>query len=462
MATVTHAARRTTREAAEEQARIIAALDHSPLTRRHKVFLAALLAALVFDYMKPATLSFVIPGVRETFALTSAQSGYLAVAGLAGNVVGAVLFGFLGDRIGRRTALLWTVGIFTFASLCGLSMMYDHALMMCFIMGVGVGGEVPIVFALASEYIPVRVRGKTLLFLGIAGSIGGYALAAATSGVIKSFFPESTAWRALWLVGFVPAALVLALRARVVPESARYLVARGRIAEARAAAESVVGPLEAVPTPPRVAARAPARRVGGLWGRTLALGFFSFAWGLASFGLIIWLPTMLGTLGWGGAASSGYLALSALIALPALIVTTALFTRWSSRGTLVAYAAGGGAMLLVLATGTLYGVVSPLFLIVVSGLAFFFINSIGGAFALYASEVYPTEMRTGRTGLVAAAGKFGGVVGPLMGSLWLATHASTSGLFFALAASLFAAAVTLALAGVETRGRSLEEIVADG
>jgi hypothetical protein len=67
-----------------------------------------------------------------------------------------------------------------------------------------------------------------------------------------------------------------------------------------------------------------------LYGRTLALAFFSFAWGLANFGLVTWLPTLLERLGYSGTLSSAYLSLSALIALPALGITTVLLTRWST------------------------------------------------------------------------------------------------------------------------------------
>jgi putative MFS transporter len=95
---------------------ILSALDHSPLTRRHRLFLAALLAALVFDYLKPYTLAFVIPGVRALWGLSPADAAYLPVAGLTGTAVGALFWGVVADRIGRRTTLLWTVGIFTAAA----------------------------------------------------------------------------------------------------------------------------------------------------------------------------------------------------------------------------------------------------------------------------------------------------------------------------------------------------------
>lgn len=98
--------------------------------------------------MKPFTISLVIPGMRAMWGLTPDEASYLAVAGLTGTVVGSLFWGCVADQIGRKTTLLWTVGIFTAASLCGVSTEYWHTLAFCFAMGFRVGGEMPIVFAL--------------------------------------------------------------------------------------------------------------------------------------------------------------------------------------------------------------------------------------------------------------------------------------------------------------------------
>lgn len=444
--------------AAPAGAEITSALDHAPFTPRHRVFVAALLAALVFDYMKPFTISFVIPGMRAMWGLTPEQASYLAVAGLTGTVVGSLFWGYMADRIGRKTTLLWTVAIFTAASLCGLSMEYWHTLAFCFAMGFGVGGEMPVVFALATEYLPVQVRGQTVLLLGIVGAVAGYAGAALVATGSNALLPPEEAWRAMWLFNLAPAALILVLRSRVVPESARYLLARDRIREARAEAESLIGPIPPGPVRGPGPAPAPERPVPRLYGRTAALAFFSFAWGLANFGFVMWLPTLMERLGYSGTVSSAYLSLSALIALPAIAITSTLLTRWSTRWTLVLYAVAGGMVLLALGaslSGQLPGAVS---LILTTSLAFFFVTSIGAAFSLYAAEVFPTPIRALRSGVVAGAGKFGGVVGPYLGGIWLGAGGSSLGLQIPLAASLFVAAVVLAIAGVETRNRGLEQI----
>lgn len=438
---------------------IIAALDHAPFTRRHAVFVAALLTALIFDYAKPFTLSFVIPGVREVWGLSPVEASYLAVAGLTGTMLGSIFWGFVGDRIGRRKTILWTVGLFSLGSVCGLTTEYWQALLACLVMGFGVGGEFPVVFALAAEYLPVRVRARLLALLAIVGATAGYALAALIATFANALYANPVAWRAMWLVQLVAALLVLLLRTRFVPESARFLLDRDRIAEARAAAEHFVGSIARVAQPQAVReTRVLAERPPRLYGRTIALSFFSFAWGLANFGFVTWLPTLLRSLGYAGAAPAAYLALSAVVALPALVLTAYLLTRWSTRWTLVAYALGGAASLVALGAGATAGLLTPPVLVAASGLVFFFITSLGGAFSVYAAEVFPTRVRARRGGLVAGLGKLGGVIGPYLGGLWLAGGGSALGLQLPFAAALVLAAATLALAGMETRGRTLEQI----
>lgn len=438
---------------------IIAALDRAPLTRRHVFFITALLAALIFDYAKPFTISFVIPGMREMWNLSETSASYLAVAGLSGTMVGSVFWGFMADRIGRRTTLLWTVGIFSIATICGFAVHYWNALLACFVMGFGVGGETPVVFALAAEYLPVKVRARLLLFLAVIGPTAGYALAALIATGANALYPDVFAWRLMWLVQFIPAALIVVLRSRIVPESARYLLAHNRIKEARIAAEFLLGSIwEESAHIEQGKERTVALSLPNLYGRTLGLGLYSFAWGLANFGFITWLPTLLRRLGYAGAISSGYLALSALIAIPALAITARLLTHWSTRWTLTTYAVAGALALLSLGTGLTAGSPTPLFLVAMSSLVFFFITSIGGAFSLYAAEVFPTAIRAGRSGMVAAAGKLGGVVGPYFGGLWLTGGGSALGLQLPMAGALIAGAIALALASVETRGHSLEQI----
>lgn len=439
---------------------ITGALDRARFSGRHRILMATVLAAVIFDSAKPFSLSFVIPGMRAMWGLSEVDASYLAVFGLTGTIVGSVFWGWLADRIGRRATLLWTIAIFSLTTVCGFALEYWQSLLACLVMGFGVGGALPIAFALTAEYLPVKSRAKWLLILAILGSTGGYALAALIAWGASSVYADAFAWRLIWLIQLVPAALIFLLLARMLPESPRYLLAKDRVEEARAAAESLVGPITTDAAVPMEQGREPARAIHGpaLYGRTAALAVFAFGWGIANFGFVTWLPTLLRDLGYTGASSSAYLALSALIALPALAITGYLLTTWSTRRTLIAYALGGAISMLALGLGASAGRLTPPFLVVVAGLIFFFVTSIGGVFSLYAAEVFPTRMRARRSGYLAGAGKLGGVIGPYFGGVWLGAGGSALGLHAPLAAALVAAAIALAIAGVETRGLSLEQI----
>jgi MFS transporter, putative metabolite:H+ symporter len=434
------------------------------MTRRHWYFLLSLLGALAFDSMKPATIGFVMPGMKEMFQLSPQTASYLAVSGLTGTFLGSLVWGFLGDRIGRKPGLLLTVTIFIVASFCGAAMEYWQSIVACFVMGFGVGGEVPLVFALAAEYIPARMRGPALLALGILGSALGYAFAAGVATLSHLLLDSMNAWRLMWLLGLVPAAFILVLRSRIIPESARFLIVQGRLREARLAAESLVGPIpDSDPSdePPKtVPARTPVARqlLKRYLSQTLSLGLFSFCWGIANFGFVTWLPTLMTQLGYTNAQSSSYLALSALLAVPALAVSTWLYTRWSTKGTLVAYALGGG--LAIAAMGAALGgtVVSSPMLIGLASLTILFLTSLAGAYPIYTAEVFPTEIRSLDGGIVHAIGRIGALLGPLVGGIWFTRGGSILSFEVALATMLAIAGIVLAFTGRETRGKTLEQI----
>lgn len=220
----------------EEAARLrVRALDDARITRLHVGLLLVLAAAVTIDVMKPTTLAFVAPGVTKEYDLKSALNPHghpaealLPFCGLMGTVIGSLVWGWLGDKIGRRAAVLLAGIIFIGTSVCGAMPSFSLNLLMCFIMGLGAGGMLPVAFTLLSETMPARHRGWLMVLIG--GDIAGaYAL---TSWASEALTPTYS-WRILWLIG-IPTGLVFILLTRWIPESPRYLLAVGRDAEARA------------------------------------------------------------------------------------------------------------------------------------------------------------------------------------------------------------------------------------
>ena len=205
------------------------------LTRAHGLLMLTLIFALIVDTMKPASLGFIVPGMAQEYGLRSPLNpagavpvAYLPLSGIAGTVLGSFLWGWLGDRIGRRASILFAGIIFIGTSICGSMPGYIWNFVMCFIMGLGVGGMLPITYALLAEAIPARHRGWLMVVIG--GDIAGAYII--TSWLASALVPTFS-WRILWLLG-APTGVLMVLLNRWIPESPRYLLASGREAEARA------------------------------------------------------------------------------------------------------------------------------------------------------------------------------------------------------------------------------------
>jgi MFS transporter, putative metabolite:H+ symporter len=207
----------------------IRAMDNAKLTGAHWWLLGVLGVALVVDIMKPATLGFVIPGMRDEYGLTTAHVSVFPLSALTGTTIGSVVWGILADRIGRRATILLASLFFMATAICGFMPAFGWQLFMCFIMGMSAGGMLPIVYALMAESVPARMRGSLVILHGGLATVCGYL---AASGLATLFEPQYT-WRILWFFN-LPTGLFIILMNRWIPESPRFLLENGREAAARA------------------------------------------------------------------------------------------------------------------------------------------------------------------------------------------------------------------------------------
>jgi putative MFS transporter len=437
----------------------VRALDGRRLTGTDVRLLAILSIALVIDVMKPATLGFVIPGVSAEYGITVATARYLLLAGLLGTALGSVMWGLLADRIGRRGGLLLAAVLFVGTSICGTMPQFSFNVVMCFLMGLSAGGMLPLVFALIAEIAPSRSRGLIAVLMGGIGSSGGYL---AASGAAALLVPAFT-WRALWLVG-LPTGLLLILFSRFVPESPRFLVLTGRSEAARRTMAAYGLTLEVRPmTVADSRQEAPISTWRSQFDlRTLGLLVFGFAWGLGNFGILTWLPTLVGQTSAGRALGSGNVLLfrSAVIAVPGTVIATLLYARWRTGATMavLAIVTSAGIVALGVAISTAH-VAVPL-VGVLTAVMLVGLNGSSATLSVYSAEVFPTVARATGAGAVAAATKLGGLLGPQLVAYLLILGVSAAVSAWMVAIPLGAAAVLLWLRGVETRARSLEEIEA--
>ncbi|MDP8994523.1 MAG: MFS transporter [Pseudomonadota bacterium] len=422
--------------------------DTTPLGRAHFGVLAVLILGLVIDTMKPATLGFVLPGMAREYGIARETAALLPLVALFGTTVGSFLWGALADVYGRRVSILLSTILFVATSICGAMPEFRWNLVMCFLMGASAGGMLPVVYTLLAEVMPPRSRSWVLVLVGGTGLVGGYLAASAAA----SLFEDDFGWRSLWLQGFPTGLLLLAL-ARWIPESPRFLAEQGRTEELREMARKFGIVRRAEPPPPPDAEMA-VQRHGKL---TFALTTAALSWSFVNFGLLLWLPSELQARGYSAELASGIIARSALVALPTIMAAAWLYSRWSSKWTLVGtvlltFAGLAGALLL----DTTYA--SPLVMVAVIATLIVGTNGMIAVLLPYAAENYPLGVRGRATGLIAGSSKVGGVAVQLFAIVSLIP--TLAGAALALLAPMGLSAALLAWAGRETRGRSLRELEA--
>ena len=424
------------------------ASDATPLTRWHAAVLLVLTLGLVIDVMKPATLGFVLPGMTAEYAISRSTAAWLPLVALMGTTVGSFLWGWLADVYGRRVSIMLSTILFASTAICGAMPEFSWNLVMCFLMGASAGGMLPVVYTLLAEVMPPRHRSWVLVLVGGAGLIGGYLAASVAAHLFEPVF----GWRVLWLQGFPSALLLLAL-ARFIPESPRFLEEAGQFGELeRMKARFGIEPRARVEAPAdAVIAHDRHSRL------TFALSIAALAWSFVNFGLLLWLPSDLQARGFSSELASGILASSALFALPTIALAAWLYSRWSSKWTLVGTVA--------LTVAGLVGALLPASLLswqpLLIGVIATLIVGTNGMIAVllpYTAENFPLGIRGRATGLVAGASKFGGVA--VQGFALIGLIPTLGGAALALLVPMGASAALIAWAGRETQGRSLRELEA--
>jgi len=440
-------------------------LDDAPICATHVGLFIVMAIAVTIDVMKPTTLAFVVPGMAQEYGLRSPLNpagevpvAYLPLSGIAGTVLGSFLWGWLGDRIGRRASILFAGIIFINTSICGSMPDYRWNFLMCFIMGLGVGGMLPITYALMAEIIPARHRGWLMVLIG--GDIAAaYIITSWLASELVPFF----SWRILWLLG-LPTGVILILLNRWIPESPRYLLANGREADARAImdrfgakiveAESELEAEKDIKSQWMQLFRKP------MLGQTIVIALLGIGVGLVLFGFNLWIPSNLRKLGFTEVTADRILRDSALIGFPFTFLIAWMYGFWSSKNTII--------LLTTITAVALFGfaivgdavVTNRPLLYMLLVVPIWGINTLTATLFVYSSEIYPTRIRSRGTGFAAGASKAGGIIIIALVALSVAAP-SIAGTTLIGAIPMALAALAMLFFGVETRNRQLEAITAE-
>lgn len=422
-------------------------LDRLPVTGKHKRLLVGSGIGWALDAMDVGLVSFIIAALAVHWDLDKSTTSWIASIGFIGMAIGASLGGLLADKIGRRqvfAATLLLYGLATGAS--ALAWSVGALMVFRFLVGLGLGSELPVASTLVSEFSPRKVRGRMVVLLEAFWAVGWIMAAVIGTFVVSQ---GENGWRWGFALGAVPALYAIYVRLGL-PESVRYLESVGRHEEA----EAIVQSFEAEADPalidhsPAPAAAETAR--GGIWGpdmrrRTAAFWAVWFGVSLSYYGAFIWIPSLLVDQGFTLVRSFTFTLIITVAQLPGYAAAAWLIERWGRRITLASFLAGSAIAAFA------YGMASTEWQIIAAGCLLSFFN-LGAWGALYAigPELYPTAIRATGTGAGAAFGRIGSILAPLVVPPVLAFGGATA--VFGVFAAAFALACAAAFTLPEQRG----------
>lgn len=442
-------------------------LDRLPFSRQHGRLLVGSGVGWALDAMDVGLISFVMAALAVQWGLSPTELSVVGSIGFVGMALGATLGGLLADRVGRRQVFALTLLVYGLATgAAALSTGLAMLLVLRFVIGLGLGAELPVASTLVSEYAPSRLRGRVVVALEAFWAVGWTAAALIGFFVVGA---SDDGWRWAFALGAVPAVYAIVVR-RGLPESVRFLERRGRTDEAEEAVrrfERSAG----VDTPSTPAARtgvdpaqdAVARGAGAgepsgyraLWSpllrrRTAALWAVWFGINFSYYGAFIWLPTLLVESGFSLVRSFEYTLYITLAQLPGYAVAAVLVERWGRRPTLATFLVGSAL------AAVLLGRADSAEAVVASGMLLSFFN-LGAWGALYAitPEVYGTAVRGTGAGAAAGFGRIAAIIAPL--SVPVLTGLGGDVVVFTVFGAFFLLAALACWGLPELRGRSLEE-----
>lgn len=398
----------------------------------------------VLDGFDVQAMAFVAPVLAGLWEIPGDAMGRILTAGVAGLMVGSVLIGRFGDRIGRRPALLGSVVFFAAGSLAtALSETVGQLMILRFLTGIGLGGTVVAALSLVVEYAPERSR--TLL---VAAMYIGFPIGGGVGGLIATPVIEAYGWQAVFVIGGAVPLAFLAAAWRSVPESLRFQVLEGRNpAKTGKLIERINDGYryregDRFTMPEQDAARgrvadlfAPSRRAG-----TLLLWFICFANLMVLYYLINWIPSILHSAGLDlSAANLGAVAFNVGGIVGALALGRAVDRLGSFRLLALVYLATAVVVWILANTSDIW-LAAALTLLAGAGV-------LGAQICLGAliASFYPTALRSTGVGWALGVGRVGSILGPLLGGMAVAAGASPGLLISATAIPMLACGVAIAL-----------------
>ena len=442
---------------------ISARLERLPMSRWHIKARVAVGAVTFFDGFDQLMIAYSLPVLIPKWNLTPASVAWVIAIGGIGMLVGALGGGWLADRMGRLNVIIASLALYAVMS---LGMAFTDSLMLFlvfrFVQGIGLGAEVPVAATYIGEITKAHKRGRFVLLYEVIFPVGLVASAIVSAWVVPRF-----GYQILFALGAIPILLLPALFR--LPESPRWLAARGRLDDADAAMRRIETEISGrhgeLPEPrPIVSAVAVdtsrGRFVEAFQGvylrRTLMLAAI---WGSAYFvnyGIASWLPTLYRTVFEVSVDTALHYSIFTTVAgLVGCLAVAFLIDNLGRRICITSSMVLCAALLFLLA-GT--GTGSAVTVLLWSAGAALFVFAVNMALYVYTAELYPTRMRAIGCAIGGAAGRLGIIVGPLVLGGILDAGGTLTLVFGLFGLVALVGAIVVGLFATETREKTLEEI----
>ncbi|WP_369901630.1 MFS transporter [Bacillus manliponensis] len=378
----------------------------------------------LFDAMDVGILSFIMAALQKDWGLTAEQVGWIGSVNSIGMAVGALVFGILADKIGRKSVFIITLLLFSVGSgLTAFTTTLAMFLLLRFFIGMGLGGELPVASTLVSESVAPHERGKIVVLLESFWA-GGWLIAA----LISYFVIPTYGWQMAMILSALPAFYALYLRWNL-PDSPQFDKVKQR--------PSVLENIKSVWS-------------GEYRKATIMLWILWFCVVFSYYGMFLWLPSVMVLKGFSLIKSFQYVLIMTLAQLPGYFTAAWFIERLGRKFVLVTYLLGTAG------SAYLFGVADSLAILLTAGMLLSFFNlGAWGALYAYTPEQYPTVIRGTGAGMAASFGRIGGILGPLLVGYLVTTNAPVSIIFTIFCAAIVVGALAVLILGQETKQREL-------
>ena len=407
-------------------------IDHQPVGRFQIGLLLTCAAVLFIDGFDTQAIGYVAPDLAREFNLDRSAMGMVFSAGLLGLMLGALTFGPIADRVGRKHIIIGSsiaFGLFTLATLFAHGI--TSLLAVRFLTGLGLGGAMPNAVALTSEFCPHRRRATMVMAM-----FCGFSVGAALGGLVAAALIPAFGWRSVFVVGGVAPFLLAPVLVLHLPESVRFLALNGQADERVREMLSSIAASTRFPPGTRFAVK--EAKAGGLpvthlfrdgrgWMTVLFWTVFFMSL-LDLYLLSNWLPTVLNDLGETISAAAMIGAMLQIGGVVGAFTLGQFIDRFSFRALALIYLLAAFSVAAIGYSGRSI----PLVTLAVFLAGFCVIGGQTASNALSAI-CYPTTARSTGVGWALGIGRLGSIVGPLIGGLMLSRHVGAETLFLAAA-----------------------------